>query len=153
MEWQKQRISGLEQAGSTQRVRKYDVELQTLRAEYEEEQRRLQEELAAAKLTLRQQNERQREQQQWQQEQHPIGMTQYVPPTSTHRILTTQQAGAGAWADLFDEPPRFQDGSVQAEDAGCLSAAEQQLLLAAQVEMERLQELNAALLESQKEGE
>eukprot|EP00887_Chlorella_sp_A99_P005466 scaffold1.g5466.t1 len=134
MEWQEQRIAQLEQSDGSQLARKYDAELQEMRAEFEAERARLQQEL-----------ERARQQQ---------GQRQGGLPQQAARGWAAAP-DAAAWAELFDEPSLREqcDSSTQAEEASVgLGPEEQELMRAAQEEIEWLQEMNAALVASQSAG-
>lgn len=153
-DWQSLRIGELQQTSSVgQLMRKYEGEVQRLRAQFDAERRSLQQQLAqaqAAKAPLHQQ-------QSWQQAQ---GSGQ---GTVSGWAAPTIPDGA-AWAELFEEPSHhaaadLQDAWVQTEGSAgqqrqeLNDGADPALLEAARREIEQLQEVNASLLESQTQGE
>ena len=147
-EWQALRISELEQtSGAGQLMRRYDAELGRLRSAHEAE-------LAGLRQQLAQQQHHQQQQQQ--------------PAAAAPAACSSQPAGepagldSAAWAALFGEPSQqapadTHDAAAQTDAQAAASAgtseADADLLEAARLEIERLQELNEGLMESHAAGE
>lgn len=119
-----------------QLLRKYEGEVQRLRAAWEADRRELQQQLAAAA------------QPQQQASAQPAAMQQQPSLDSA------------AWAALLEDPsqqpaPQLQEAGAQteAEEEQQPARADPALLEAARLEIERLQDVNASLMEAQARGE
>ncbi|KAL4452473.1 hypothetical protein ABPG75_008135 [Micractinium tetrahymenae] len=155
-EWQALRINELEQTSSVgQLMRRYEAEVQRLRAQHESELRDLHDQLGQARTQQAEQ------QAQWlQQVQQPQRMVASSLPDQASN--TPAGLDSAAWAALFEEPSgsplaaasELQDACVQTEHPQQEEQKQQQpaadpaLLEAARLEIERLQQLNAGLLAS-----
>lgn len=135
MEWQEHRIEELQQTGGVALARRYDAELQGLRAEFDAERMRLEEELAEARRAV-------------------VAKSQQLRLAASASGWVSGDPDAAAWAELLDDPTQIarQESAVQTDDSSLphgSSAADENLMLAAQAEIEQLQAVNAALLASQ----
>ncbi len=126
-----------------QLMRKYEGEVQRLRAQFEADRRELQQQLAQAR-----------------QQAAAAAVPPATPaPAPTQAVGLPQQASqnSAAWAALFDEPEISQSAPAEVWDA-CVQTepaeewADPALLEAARLEIERLQHVAAELLESQTAG-
>lgn len=150
MDWQTLRIAELQQSsGMGQLMRKYDSEVQRLRTQFDAERHSLKAQLVQAQA--------QAKQHQQQQQQSEYNSNSNLP-----------QLDSSAWRALFDEEEPSQQLATKVHSASTQTEAgeEQQqvhsggdpalLLEAAQLEIERLQELNsgldASLLEMRSQG-
>lgn len=141
-DWSTARIEELQQSFAVgQLLRKYEGEVQRLRAQHDAERRDLQQQLAAA--------------QQAATEPAPATPAAAAQP-GAQQLASVDSA---AWAVLFEDPSQpaaveVADAWVQAdvEAAPAAVGADPALLEAARVEMERLQGVNAQLLASQQHG-
>ena len=132
-----------------QLMRKYEGEVQRLRAQFEADRRELQQQLAEAR-------------QQMAAAAAPPAVPA-VPPAQSVGLLQQASQDSAAWAALFDQPESSQpavemwDACVQTEESSPSQQADQEwadpaLLEAARLEIERLQHVAAELLESQAAG-
>ncbi|KAI3438302.1 hypothetical protein D9Q98_000736 [Chlorella vulgaris] len=139
MDWQTLRIAELQQSsGMGQLMRKYDSEVQRLRTQFDAERHSLKAQLVQAQA--------QAKQHQQQQQQSEYNSNSNLP-----------QLDSSAWRALFDEEEPSQQLATKVHSASTQTEAgeEQQqvhsggdpalLLEAAQLEIERLQELNSGL--------
>ena len=161
-DWQALRIAELQQTSSVgQLARKYEGEVQRLRAQFDAERRSLQQQLAQAT-----QQQLQQQQQQLQQVAQQQTRGAALAATSCWAGPSPQPAmpDSAAWAELFEEPSQQPAAELQDAWAQTEGSAQQQceqleawadptLLETARAEIERLQEVNASLLDSQTQGE
>lgn len=143
------RITELEATSSVgQLMRKYEGEVQRLRAQFEADRRELQQQLTEAR-------------QQVAAAAAPPAAPAVAPVQSIGLLQQASQDSA-AWAALFDQPESSQpavemwDACVQTEESSPSQPdqewADPALLEAARLEIERLQHVAAELLESQAAG-
>ncbi|GAB4818754.1 hypothetical protein N2152v2_005800 [Parachlorella kessleri] len=133
-DWQAQRMEELQHSSTGQLIRKYDLELQQLRQDFEGERRQLQTDLAMARA----------------------GGAAISSPAVQE--APQPEAVAGNWNDLFDDVdspsagahagPELGDAAVQTEaeggEAGCADG-KTQAMKEMEAELSRLQEAHAAL--------
>jgi len=152
-EWEALRISELEHTSNVgQLMRRYEQEVQRLREQHDKERQALQQQLSQA------------QQQQVgaaSQQQHTAAGAMAAGHHPSGPAESHVTPGSAAWAALFEEPWQQQQPEVQ--DAAMQTGGQEQqqqqpawadpaILEAARLEIERLQELNEGLLESQSQG-